>query len=243
MDNKNILIIIGVVIIALVAILAGVFLISTSNGEIVIDNVAGVNNVTLPAENFSAAGNIPITGYSIVHYKPLGKDIHFYDLNMSDTGYTNLINTPGINNSDVRNISGISGTLNYYPEAKTLIFIFEANNKLYSIDVMFIEQNQVAEAEVAITILLSAWLKASGYQQTQTLTNTADDTIAPSNVNKNSIDSTPKHGQPGHECDPGDQSCRDAYNRENGYPDGYDGDSDYYYDDYYGDNNYDELYY
>jgi len=132
-------------------------------GKIVISNVAGVNNITLPAENFSVAGTIPAKGFSIIHYKPLGKDI-----NISDSNYTNLINIPGVDN-DTKNISGITGTLNYYPEAKTLVFIFEANNQLYSIDVMLIEQNQVDEAEQAINTLLTAWLQASGYKQTHTL--------------------------------------------------------------------------
>lgn len=49
-----------------------------------------------------------------------------------------------------------------------------------------------------------------------------DNSLA-SNENKESNNSNPPHGSAGHECDPGDSSCRIAYNREQGYSDDYDG--------------------
>lgn len=199
MNKRNKLIII------LLLIIVGIFAITTmimvNSGELVIDNVAGVNNVTLPGENFSAGGVIPTNGYSIVHYKPLNKDIYFYDLNMSDTGYNTLINSQSTSNDDdVKNISGINGTLNYYPEAKTLVFLFEVNNKMYSIDVMFIEENQVDEAENAISILLSAWLKVSGYQQTVNYSqNDSNIKENSSNVNTNNDNNTNSNDKPTYE--------------------------------------------
>lgn len=85
---------------------------------------------------------------------------------MTDVGYTNLINTEGVKDDNVKNISGLSGDLTYYPEAKTLVFLFEVNNRMYSIDIMDISSDEVAECEMVFGIILSAWLKSSGYKQT-----------------------------------------------------------------------------
>lgn len=224
MNNKNFLIVIVIIVAIVIAIVAGIFLISSSSGEVVIDNVAGVDNVTLPGENFSKTGTIPGKGFSIITYKPLGKQIHFHDLNMSDTGFNNIITNSDISVNSVKSIAGINGTLNYYAEAKTLVFIFEVNNKLYSIDIMDINQDQVTEAENAINILLTAWLQSSGYKQTDNLNNNSTYNTTTSNSNNNNISSNnPPHGSSGHECDPGDSSCRAAYNNEHGYSEDYDG--------------------
>lgn len=164
-----------IILIIILAIAIGALFIVTSSGEIIVNNVAGVNNVKLNSSLFSSDPNInqgndsyhTKYGDFIAIYTPTGSNMRFNDVAKS-VDESNSSNTKSFNfnesdsNTKPLIIAGIKG---YYTnnEESGDVFSFIINNRTYKI---IITNGTLSSNLEGIKSLLTAWLKASGYNQT-----------------------------------------------------------------------------
>lgn len=183
-------------IIIIVLIILGVVLVSGCIGssELVINNVAGVNNVKLPSENFTASyieggddNYHNANGDMSIGYNPTGSGITFYNTTneynetsfYSESGY---VFNDSYSTTEPIVIAGIKG---YYSHDVDLgdSFFFVMNNKVYMIS---ITNGTLTDNLVGVEFLLKAWLEASGYKQTWDYPNETTSTNHISNDKKTS---------------------------------------------------------
>ena len=194
--------------------------------EIVVNNVAGVNNVKLNSSNFgeytTTSGGVDNfhapNGDLILRYFPSESKIRFSNMTSSaDKLNSYLEPAQGFTNPEKKTFAGIKGYTYHNQSSNEITFMFVMNNKIYFI-------TYESESEFGVVELLTAWLTASGFKQNwEYPTEQTNQLVQNEKVNITKDNSPPPHGAPGHDCDPGDPSCREAYNKEQGYPEGYDG--------------------
>jgi hypothetical protein len=144
------------------------------SSEIVVDNVAGVDNVKIASENFTSAyleggddNYHSRNGDLTVKYYPTGNKIRFNNLTVpydetsffSDTGY---VYNDSESTTNHMTIAGIKGYYTYDVNFGDSFF-FVMNDKIY---VIVLDDGYLSENLLGVEDLLNAWLKASGYNQT-----------------------------------------------------------------------------
>ena len=144
---------------------------SKNNPDITVNSVAGIDNVTLPntfhATKIDEPGNDEYHnkyGDLIVYYTPTDSEILFEgntSFNYEDVKSIAESNTKaealGVI-AEYKNISGINGVLFTSKEDNKATFYFVINDKNYLIEYDM-------GGEEGVSILLEAWLQASGYKQ------------------------------------------------------------------------------
>jgi len=184
MNKKSILIIIAILVIS--AILYSAL---TSSNEIIVNNVAGVDNVRLDANMFGPAFKVKgeddgfhlDSGSFIVQNKMTSDRIVFFvedaeylkkfhhDLHILERWQNYDSNKREISNLTV---SGINGHLIVSKTSESVeYYTFSINDKTYVMYVTFTSDSKSKVDSInsnldAITALLDAWLKASDYKQT-----------------------------------------------------------------------------
>jgi hypothetical protein len=147
--------------------------------EILINDVAGVNNVILNKSDFEHFKNeyyIILSGVDGYHtqngdtrlcYRPLNSNIIFSNITIHSSHMGAYVNPSSVINYKNETIAGIEG-YSYCDNLKiqTKTFMFSIDNKTYFIEAVMDNENAtVEEYNKGIEIFLYAWLNASGYKQ------------------------------------------------------------------------------
>ncbi|MEA4957212.1 hypothetical protein SDC9_08485 [bioreactor metagenome] len=214
MNKKNK---IGIIIIIILLIAIAGFLISIMNSAIVVNDVAGVDNVELNSSLFSKSGGIlenakddyhAQNGDFFIKYLQTGDTITFSNTSekynetdfYSDSGW---IVDDGYTVYEPMTIAGIKG---YYitDNEKAInenmqlgdVFVFVMNDKVYTISVS--NENETFPSllldKEGINLLLNAWLKASGFKQTWNYPETISDVDNKAKIMKSNEDSNQSEG-------------------------------------------------
>lgn len=210
--NKKIIIIL-IIILGVVAVSGCI-----GNDELTINNVAGVNDIKLPSENFTSSNieggedayHSP-NGDMVVIYAPTNNGIRFSNISdnynetsfFSDSGY---VYNDSYSTVNPITIAGIKG---YHSHDIDLgdAFFFIMNNKVYMIS---IDDGSLTDNLLGVEIILEAWLKASGYHQTWSYPETITKSVADSN-NKSDWDSSTGKGTPTYEEMKSDANAKGDY--------------------------------
>jgi len=166
--NKKIIIVTIITILVVVTVSGCI-----GSNELVLNNVTGVDNVKLDSENFTSAIITPGSDYfhvkngdTVLFYAVTGNTIIFNNLTSTydkKTFKKDWLYSDEYTSVEKKTIAGIKGYVLHDVHVGDTFF-FVINNKIYMIGID--KGLLIGDNVKGVEVLLTAWLKASGFKQT-----------------------------------------------------------------------------